>query len=251
METIRAVVFDLYGTLICIHTDEEDLERVWKPMTFYYGYHGAQYDGPDQLRRAYRAEVRRRQRATDARFGSGCGEVALEQVLEALFRKKGAPWVTGEMVRGAGMLLRACATDQAELYPGVHRMLDTLRGAGKKVFLLSNAQRLFTWPEMTMLELCGRFDRIFLSSDWGVKKPSPNYFGLVLQECGCPPGQVMMVGNSIHDDIAPARALGMRTCFLNTDGVTEKPDCDLFCEFADYDRIIKTILPGQAQAGAR
>ena len=107
METIRAVVFDLYGTLIRIHTDEVDLERVWKPMTCYYGYHGAQYDGPDQLRRAYRAEVRRRQRATDARFGSGCGEVALEQVLEALFRKKGAPWVTGEMVRGAGMLLRA------------------------------------------------------------------------------------------------------------------------------------------------
>ena len=115
METIRAVVFDLYGTLIRIHTDEEDLERVWKPMIFYYGYHGAQYDGPDQLRRAYRTEVRRRQRATDARFGSGCGEVALEQVLEALFRKKGAPWVTGEMVRGAGMLLRACANGSSEL----------------------------------------------------------------------------------------------------------------------------------------
>lgn len=111
METIRAVVFDLYGTLIRIHTDEEDLERVWKPLTFYYGYHGAKYSSPDQLRRAYRAEVCRRQRAADARFGPGCGEVALEQVLEALFRKKGAPWVTGEMVRGAGMLLRACSTD--------------------------------------------------------------------------------------------------------------------------------------------
>ena len=155
METIRAVVFDLYGTLIRIHTDEEALERVWKPMTFYYGYHGAKYSSPDQLRRAYRAEVRRHQRAADARFGPGCGEVSLEQVLEALFRKKGAHWVTGEMVRGAGMLLRVCSTDQAELYPGVHQMLDTLRCAGKKVCLLSNAQRLFTWPEMTMLELCG------------------------------------------------------------------------------------------------
>ena len=105
METIRAVVFDLYGTLIRIHTDEENLNRVWKPMTFYYGYNGAKYSSPDQLRRAYRSEVRRHQRAADAHFGPGCGEVALEQVLEALFRKKGAPWVTGEMVRGAGMLL--------------------------------------------------------------------------------------------------------------------------------------------------
>ena len=88
METIRAVVFDLYGALIRIHTDEEALERVWEPMTFCYGYHGAKYSSPDQLRRAYRAEVRRRQRAADARFGPGCGEVSLEQVLEALFRKK-------------------------------------------------------------------------------------------------------------------------------------------------------------------
>ena len=249
METIRAVVFDLYGTLIRIHTDEENLERVWKPMTFYYGYHGAKYDSPDQLRRAYRAEVRRRQRAADARFGPGCGEVALEQVLEVLFRKKGVPWVTGEMVRGAGMLLRAYSTDQAELYPGVHQMLDTLRSAGKKVFLLSNAQRLFTWPEMTMLELCSRFDRIFLSSDWGIKKLSPDYFGLVLQECGCPPDQVMMVGNSIHDDIAPARALGMHTCFLNTDGLNETPECDLVCEGADYEKLLQTLLPSTASAG--
>ena len=34
METIRAVVFDLYGTLIRIQTDEDDLERVWKPLTY-------------------------------------------------------------------------------------------------------------------------------------------------------------------------------------------------------------------------
>ena len=102
-----------------------------------------------------------------------------------------------------------------------------------------------------MLELCGRFDRIFLSSDWGVKKPSPDYFNLVLQECGCQPDQVMMVGNSAHDDIQPARALGMRTCFLNTDGLNETPECDLVCEGADYEKLLQMILPGAASDGAR
>lgn len=29
METIRAVVFDLYGTLICIHTDDLLLRLLW------------------------------------------------------------------------------------------------------------------------------------------------------------------------------------------------------------------------------
>ena len=133
----------------------------------------------------------------------------------------------------------------------MHQMLDTLRCAGKKVCLLSNAQRLFTWPEMTMLELCGRFDRIFLSSDWGVKKPSPDCFNLVLQECGCSPDQVMMVGNSIHDDIEPARALGMRTCFLNTDGLNETPECDLVCKGADYEKLLQMIMPDAVSDGAR
>lgn len=102
-----------------------------------------------------------------------------------------------------------------------------------------------------MLELCGRFDRIFLSSDWGVKKPSPDYFNLVLQECCCSPAQVMMVGNSIHDDVEPARALGMRTCFLNTDGLNEVPECDIVCEDADYEKLLQTILPGAVSSGMR
>ena len=60
-----------------------------------------------------------------------------------------------------------------------------------------------------------------------------------------------MVGNSIPDDIEPARALGMRTCFLNTDGLNETPECDLVCEGADYEKLLQTLLPGTVSAGAR
>ena len=40
---------------------------------------------------------------------------------------------------------------------------------------------------------------------------------------------------------APARALGIRTCFLNTDGVTPPP-CDLYCDGADYARLLREVL---------
>ena len=102
-----------------------------------------------------------------------------------------------------------------------------------------------------MLGVCGGLELIFLSSDWGLKMPSPDNFALVLQECGCPPRQVMMVGNSIRDDIVPARTLGMHTCFLNTDGLPERPDCDLICQGADYEKLWQTILPGAAWFAAR
>ena len=60
-----------------------------------------------------------------------------------------------------------------------------------------------------------------------------------------------MVGNSIHDDVEPARALGMRTCFLNTDGLNEVPECDIVCEDADYEKLLQTILPGAVSPGMR
>lgn len=241
MKEIQAVIFDLYGTLIRIRTDEDDTEHVWKPLAFYFGYHGAHWT-PEQLRQAYAQEVERRQREADRRAAGGYGEVQLEQVLGALLQKGGGE-ATPQTVEGAGMLLRACSTRRAELYPGARELLDALRGAGKQVYLLSNAQRLFTAPELRMLDLWGRFDRVFLSSDWGIKKPGADYFALALRECGCAPDRVLMVGNSITDDILPARKLGLRTCFLNTDGVPQHPDCDLACDSADYDTLLQQLLP--------
>jgi len=35
-------IFDLYGTLVDIHTDEED-ESLWKALAEYYGKYGADY----------------------------------------------------------------------------------------------------------------------------------------------------------------------------------------------------------------
>ena len=55
------------------------------------------------------------------------------------------------------------------LFPGVPEMLQRLKDAGKKVFLLSNAQALFTAPEISLLGLTKYFDGILLSSDAGVK----------------------------------------------------------------------------------
>ena len=35
-------VFDLYGTLVDIHTDEEE-KQVWEKLALFYGYYGALY----------------------------------------------------------------------------------------------------------------------------------------------------------------------------------------------------------------
>ena len=48
------LIFDLYGTLVDIHTEENDL--VWEKTAFYFGFYGARYT-PEELKAAFRAEL--------------------------------------------------------------------------------------------------------------------------------------------------------------------------------------------------
>ena len=49
-------VFDLYGTLVDIHTEEED-EALWEKLAMFYGYYGALY-APEELQTAYEELVK-------------------------------------------------------------------------------------------------------------------------------------------------------------------------------------------------
>lgn len=238
---VSAVIFDLYGTLIRIRTDEEDLSRLWKPLQFFLGYQGAHYESPEALRNAYRAAVADEEAAARRRTHRELVEIQLEKVFDTLFRRKGVS-PAASLIQSLGQMFRACSTDWAEAYPGAVSLLQDLRAAGKQVFLLSNAQRLFTQPELEMTGLSDRFDAIRISSDWGVKKPDPAYFQTLLDRLQLSPERILMVGNSAHDDIAPARALGLRTCYLNTDAEPICPACDLALDGADYGALRRALL---------
>ena len=45
-------IFDLYGTLVDIRTDEEK-EELWERLALFYAYYGARYS-PDELRCSYK-----------------------------------------------------------------------------------------------------------------------------------------------------------------------------------------------------
>ena len=57
------------------------------------------------------------------------------------------------------------------LYDGVIELLEGLKQAGKKIYLLSNAQESFTIPEMEELGILPYFDGIMISSEEKVCKP--------------------------------------------------------------------------------
>ena len=56
-------IFDLYGTLVDIHTDEEKTE-LWEKLAQFYGYYGAVYTAE---------ELKTRMRASRGRKRMHCG----------------------------------------------------------------------------------------------------------------------------------------------------------------------------------
>ena len=111
---------------------------------------------------------------------------------------------------------RLLSLRKLKLFPGVPAMLETLHRHGKQVFLLSNAQALFTRPELTLLGLDTRLDGSILSSEAGRKKPDPEFYHILMEKYGLDPQQTVMVGNDDIADCHGAAKAGLDSFYVQT-----------------------------------
>ena len=157
-------IFDLYGTLVDIHTDESDT-AIWEKLAMFYGYYGALYEA-NELKERYEtlvksseAELKKKieKSDADAQFAisyahEASPEIHIEDAFEKLYEEKGVN-PTKELSVHTGQFFRVMSTEYIKLYPGTKEMLKELKKAGKNVYLLSNAQRIFTAYEMRRLDI--------------------------------------------------------------------------------------------------
>ena len=137
-------------------------------------------------------------------------------LLTRSLEEKGAA-VSDERLADTARLFRALSYRRAPRpMKGARRTLDELRRRGAKLYLLSNAQSCFTVPELQLLGLADAFDGIFLSSDFGCRKPSPAFFRAALARAGASPESSLMVGNDPDADIRGADAVGMVSRYIHS-----------------------------------
>ena len=72
-------IFDLYGTLVDIHTDEEKTE-LWEKLAQFYGYYGAVYTA-EELKNAYACLTGQKEDALRQEMGSDAAIEAADIVL--------------------------------------------------------------------------------------------------------------------------------------------------------------------------
>ncbi len=204
----QAFLLDLYGTLVDIHTDENQ-PLLWKRMAGFAVSRGAAWEA-EELHRAYLAAVREEEARLARRDRSLPGaqpEIDLGPVFARLYAAKGLT-ADPALIEETARLFRRTSTTHLRLYAGAPELLAQLRRQGK-VILLSNAQSLFTRPELEELGLAGAFDGIYISSEAGCKKPDPRFFRLALEREGLEAARCLMIGNDPRCDGEGARAAGM------------------------------------------
>lgn len=101
--------------------------------------------------------------------------------------------------------------DARDLYPDVREALTALRATGITVGLAGNQPA----RARAALEAMGLGAHpIIVSDEIGLSKPDPAFFAHLVGVCGCPPNQIVYVGDRLDNDVIPASAAGLRAAFI-------------------------------------
>lgn len=236
-------LFDLYGTLIDIRTDEDDPE-LWRKMALFYGYRKAIYT-PYELVHKYKELCEAEKLKTQA-SNPQCKlvDINLTNVFRELYTCKNVS-VSCELAAITANFFRCNSTEHIRLYDGVTEFLTALKAKGKNVFLISNAQHDFTVPEFEMLGLDRYFDDVVISSDVACKKPDPHIYEILFSRHGLKKSESIMIGNDCISDIKSAHDFGIESLYIHQEispPVTEPLKSKWSVMDGDFTKIMPLIL---------
>lgn len=210
----RNYMFDLYGTLADIHTDEEDI-TLWEKTAEYYTNKGAHYTA-SQLWDTYIKFVDEEKAVINKLHPEyKYIDIKIEKVFKRLYSDKGVE-VSDEEVIETALFFRDLSREYIRLYDGIKELLDDLKKSGARVYLLTNAQRSFTWDELRILGIRDKFDGIVISSDEECSKPDPHFYNALIGRYRLDPKETIMVGNDPIADIKGGKNVGLDTLYIHT-----------------------------------
>jgi len=208
---IKGILFDLYGTLIDIETDES-LEEIYRSIAHFLTYHGIYLHRWEVRDRYY--EIMKQQKE---KRGEEYPEIDVEAIWNSFLRQEGigAPLARRQLATILAQIYRGISRKLLQLYPDVKRVLNELRPT-YRMALVSDAQPCYALPEMKAVGLEGYFDPIIISADYGFRKPDARLIKKALDTMKLVPAEVICVGNDMYRDIYGGSQLGIKTIFIDS-----------------------------------
>jgi putative hydrolase of the HAD superfamily len=192
----RAVFLDALGTLV-------ELEPPWVLLR----ERVPDEIGDGQLVAAVRAEMDYyKAHAHEGRDAESLADLR-ERCARVLSDELGAQVTVEELVDAVRM----------RAYPDAEPALAALRDAGVARVVVSN----WDCSLGSVLERCGLaglLDGAVSSAEAGARKPDPEIFAPALEIAGCERGEALHVGDTPEEDVAGARAAGIRALLIDRRG---------------------------------
>lgn len=192
------IIFDLYGTLISIYTNEKS-NTFWKRASRKFRKY--KYYSFKELKKLYLEKCHELSLQDE--------EIDLLAVFKELFE------VEDDIALKIAKDFRRISIKNIKLYNGAYELLRTLKKLGYRVFLLSNAQDSFTRYELKKYNIDVFFDDIAISSNYRIKKPNIEFFKALIKKNNIK--DAIMIGNDYLCDIAPAMKLKLKTIYIETE----------------------------------
>lgn len=220
MKQIKAVIFDLDGTLL---------------------------DSAADIRQAINATLadhgRRALTLDEVRDMIGDGLLTL---MQRAFAATGMPIVDDQSYiyfQSFIQYYRNQKPDPSQLYPGAYDLLKKLKGMGLKNGLCTNKQDAATRSLMDQLGLTDYFDFIAGGDTFMVHKPHPGHVQGVLEGLGVAANEAVFIGDS-RNDVAASQGAGV-PCILVTHGyghdVQHLGASAVMPRFADFETVLNSL----------
>ena len=104
---------------------------------------------------------------------------------------------------------------RAKPYPQTLETLQELKDKDYKLAIISNAFSLSFEEVVSEYALAEIFDVIIVSYEVGLLKPDPRIFKRCLEKLKVKKDKVLMVGDSLKDDIEAAQSFGIKSLMLD------------------------------------
>ncbi|MBW3015829.1 HAD-IIIA family hydrolase [Candidatus Woesearchaeota archaeon] len=125
-------------------------------------------------------------------------------------------------------------------FKGVKETLRKLKKKGYKLGLLTDAPKLKAYMRLDLAGLADMFDAVVGIEDTKHRKPSKLPFRKILKVMKVKPSEALMVGDWPERDIKGAKAVGIKTCWVDR-GEFEGIKSDFVIE--SFSKILKRIDP--------
>ena len=203
----KVILFDFYGTLASIKTDEQDIQP-WLIVASYLWYQGAKINANELQNMYFNCVKERLDRSLES-----YPDVDVMHIFTDILARLEVEY-SEDLVRTIAQLFRSLTIREFRLFSETLQVLHVL-AKQFRLGLVSDSQEAYIIPELRLVNLDSLFETVVISLRYGYRKLDPRLFQQALKEMGLTTtNDILYVGDNWERDIVGASNAGIQSVWI-------------------------------------